>query len=110
LSSPATHQARESGPAIFGYDGGSLLYAGRTRSGFIPASREKLFRRFRGLEISGRPFVNLPQAGTGRWIHPALAEMFESVEWTPDGYLSPAGFMGLRDDKEAKDVVRENAC
>jgi ATP-dependent DNA ligase len=42
---------------IFGYyDGPRLLYAGRTRSGFTPAVRESLMRRFRGLEITECPF------------------------------------------------------
>jgi ATP-dependent DNA ligase len=53
---------------IFGYyDGPRLLYAGRTRSGFTPALRESLMRRFRGLEISECPFANLPEARSGRW-------------------------------------------
>jgi bifunctional non-homologous end joining protein LigD len=35
---------------IFGYyAGGKVLYAGRTRSGFTPASREQLFKRFHAL-------------------------------------------------------------
>ena len=46
---------------VFGYYSASdLMYAATTRNGFTPASREQLFRRFRGLEISHCPFVNLP--------------------------------------------------
>jgi ATP dependent DNA ligase C terminal region len=53
---------------IFGYYHGlRLLYAGRTRSGFTPAMRESLMRRFRGLENSDCPFANLPEARSGRW-------------------------------------------
>jgi bifunctional non-homologous end joining protein LigD len=107
---------------IFGYYvGAELMYAGRTRSGFTPLLREKLFRQFRGLEIAECPFVNLPEARSGRWgkgltaekmkeckwPRPVLVGMFEFVEWTPDGHLRHARFMGLREDKKARDVVRE---
>src|SRR5262249_24311435 len=76
-------------------------YAGRTRSGFTPASRENLWRSFRGLERAACPFVNLPEAHSGcwsqgltaekmtecRWIKPTLVALFEFVEWTPEGHL-----------------------
>jgi bifunctional non-homologous end joining protein LigD len=52
---------------IFGYfEGDRLICAGRTRSGFTPATREKLWRLFRGLEVDACPFVNLPEAQAGR--------------------------------------------
>jgi len=48
---------------IFGYyESSDLMYAARTRNGFTPASREQLFWKFRALEISECPFVNLPEA------------------------------------------------
>jgi bifunctional non-homologous end joining protein LigD len=51
---------------IFGYyEGSHLMYAARTRNGFTPASREQLFRKFRGLELSQCPFVNLSEAHPG---------------------------------------------
>jgi len=53
---------------IFGYyEGDNLLYAARTRNGFTPASRAELYRRFRSLEVSECPFVNLPEPRGGRW-------------------------------------------
>ena len=52
---------------IFGYyEGDRLMYAARTRNGFTPAVREQLFKKFRGLEIKDCPFVNLPEAKSGR--------------------------------------------
>jgi DNA ligase D-like protein (predicted ligase) len=97
---------------IFGYyDGRRLLYAGRTRSGFTPAVRESLMRRFRGLEISECPFASLPEARGGRWgegltaakmkncrwLKPVLVGRFEFVEWTPDKHLRHSRFVGLRE-------------
>jgi bifunctional non-homologous end joining protein LigD len=95
---------------IFGYyDGTRLLYAGRTRNGFTPATRAELYRRLRGLEIAQCPFVNLPEAASGRWgegltaskmaecrwVQPLVVAQFEFVEWTPDGHLRHSRFMGL---------------
>ena len=103
------------------YDGDRLMYASRTRNGFTPASRQQLFRKFKGLEISDCPFVNLPEAKSGRWgqgltkekmadcrwLKPVLVGQFEFVEWTADNHLRHTKFIALRDDKPARDVRRE---
>jgi bifunctional non-homologous end joining protein LigD len=103
------------------YQDGELIYAARTRNGFTPASRVKLFRRFRGLEIAACPFANLPEAKSGRWgagltaakmadcrwLKPVLVGQFEFVEWTEDNHLRHTHFVALRDDKKPKDVRRE---
>ena len=103
------------------YDGDSLIYAARTRNGFTPVMRQQLFKRFAGLEISDCPFVNLPEARSGRWgegltrakmaqcrwLKPSLVGQFEFVEWTPDDHLRHSRFVALRDDKPARDVRRE---
>jgi bifunctional non-homologous end joining protein LigD len=107
---------------IFGYyNGAQLLYAGRTRSGFTPASRVQLFRRFAGLRAAECPFANLPEATSGRWgqgltaekmkdcrwLTPSLVGAFEFVEWTPDNHLRHVRFIGLREDERPRDVGRE---
>ncbi len=51
---------------VFGYyEGRRLMYVARTRSGFTPISRQRLFERFRSLESQDCPFVNLPE--TPQW-------------------------------------------
>jgi len=42
-----------------------------------------------------------------RWLKPVLVGQFEYVEWTGDAHLRHSRFMGLREDKTAKDVRRE---
>jgi bifunctional non-homologous end joining protein LigD len=42
-----------------------------------------------------------------RWLKPELVGQFEFVEWTLDGHLRHARFVGLRDEKRARDVRRE---
>jgi bifunctional non-homologous end joining protein LigD len=106
---------------VFGYyDNGKLLYAGRTRSGFTPSSRDQLFKRLGPLAAKECPFTNLPEAKAGRWgegltaekmrlcrwVKPALVGQFEFVEWTPDGHLRHSRFIGLREDKEPREVAR----
>jgi DNA ligase D-like protein (predicted ligase) len=107
---------------VFGYyEGERLMYAARTRSGFTPASRRALYEKFRGLEIEECPFVNLPEARSGRWgqgltkekmqecrwVRPVLVGEFEFTEWTADSHLRHSRFVRLRDDRKAKDVVKE---
>jgi DNA ligase D-like protein (predicted ligase) len=107
---------------VFGYyDGGRLMYAGRTRNGFTRVGRHQIFKRFRGLEINECPFVNLPETKSGRWgvgltaakmrdcrwVKPVLVAQIEFLEWTDDNHLRHTKFVALRDDKPAHEVRRE---
>ena len=42
-------------------------------------------------------------------LKPELVARVEFAEWTPDGHLRHSKFIGLREDKEPRDVVRESA-
>ena len=107
---------------IFGYyEGTRLLYAARTRNGFTPVVRAQLMKRFKPLEITACPFVNLPEAKSGRWgagltaakmkecvwLTPRVVGPFEFLEWTGENHLRHSRFIALRDDKAARDVRRE---
>jgi DNA ligase D-like protein (predicted ligase) len=103
------------------YEGGKLLYAGRTRNGFTPASRAALFKRLRALQLPECPFANLPEKKSGRWgagltaakmteckwLKPQTVGQFEFVEWTSDLHLRHLRFIALREDKRPQDVKRE---
>jgi len=41
------------------------------------------------------------------WRKPELVTQIEFTEWTPDNHLRHSKFVGLRDDKDAREVVRE---
>jgi ATP-dependent DNA ligase len=43
------------------------------------------------------------------WLKPELVAQIEFTEWTPDGHLRHSKFVGLREDKEAREVVREDS-
>jgi DNA ligase D-like protein (predicted ligase) len=107
---------------VFGYyEGKKLIYAARTRNGFTPATRAQLFKKFKGLEIDVCPFANLPEEQSGRWgqgltkakmaecqwLKPVLVAQIEFLEWTGENHLRHSKFIGLREDKSAKDIVRE---
>jgi bifunctional non-homologous end joining protein LigD len=107
---------------VFGYyQGKKLLFAAKTRNGFTPLIRAELMRKFAGLEIDDCPFADLPEKKLGRWgqgltaakmkqcrwLKPVLVAQFEFVEWTSDNHLRHSKFVGLRTDKQARDVVRE---
>jgi hypothetical protein len=67
---------------IFGYwEGDRLMYAARKRSEFTPALREHLHQRFRGLETSGCPFANLPEARAGPWGEGLTAAKMKNCRW-----------------------------
>jgi bifunctional non-homologous end joining protein LigD len=108
---------------VFGYYAGKdLIYVARTRNGLTPKSRSELMKRLRPLETDKCPFVNLPEERSGRWgagltaakmvdcrwLKPLLVGQFEFVEWTPDNHLRHSKFIAFRDDKVARDVVRED--
>ena len=105
------------------YEGDKLMYAARTRNGFTPAIRADLMKRFRKLITNNCPFDNLPEARSGRWgtgltaakmkdcqwLEPELVGNFEFLEWTPENHLRHTRFVGLREDKAAKDVRRDSS-
>jgi bifunctional non-homologous end joining protein LigD len=108
---------------IFGYyEGGRLLYAGRTRNGFTPASRDQLYRRFQGLALEHCPFANLPESTAGRWgqgltatkmtecrwLRPELVGQFEFVEWTPDAHLRHSRFVAILEHTNPRNVKRQS--
>ncbi len=103
------------------YEGRTLISAGKVRSGFVPSSRARIFERFQPIVVDRCPFGNLPTVRSGhwgegitademtqlRWVRPQVVIEVSFTEWTRDGSLRHAGFLGLRDDKRPREVRRE---
>jgi bifunctional non-homologous end joining protein LigD len=105
------------------YKGKELIYVARVRNGFVPASRRQMFEKLRLLVIPECPFVNLPEKHRSRWgegltaddmkkcvwVRPKLVTQIEFLEWTESDHLRHSKFVGLREDKDARGVVKEQA-
>jgi bifunctional non-homologous end joining protein LigD len=99
------------GSLLVGYyeaPGEPLRYAGRVGSGFTDAQRDQLERGL--VKRSTSPFEPVPRAPRIKqavWVEPDCVAEVKFTEWTDDGILRQPVFLGLRDDKDPKDVVRE---
>jgi bifunctional non-homologous end joining protein LigD len=89
------------------YDDGELRYAGKVGTGYDDATLKKLGRRLARLERARSPFATTPREKGAHWVSPELVGEFGFTEWTSDGKLRHPRFVGLRTDKDPKDVVRE---
>jgi bifunctional non-homologous end joining protein LigD len=90
------------------YEDGDLRYAGKVGTGFDRSTLASLGKRLRGLERDDPPFEDVdPIPPRTRWVEPRLVGQFAFTEWTRDGRLRHPRYLGLRDDKRPRDVVRE---
>jgi bifunctional non-homologous end joining protein LigD len=101
----------EFGALLLGYHdtAGALRYAGKVGTGFDRAGLRELGERLRALGSREAPFAD---AGSIReravsWVAPELVAQVAFTEWTGAGRLRHPRFLGLREDKAAREVVRE---
>ncbi len=89
-------------------DGGELRYVGRVGTGFTARSAEELRQKLDPLVVKEHPFAKRPPGlANAHWVKPRLVAQVQFTEWTPDGALRHPSFKGLRADKAATEVVRE---
>jgi bifunctional non-homologous end joining protein LigD len=89
------------------YEGDALRYAGKVGTGFDRRTLLDLSARLDQLRTSASPFADRVREAGAHWVQPTLVAQIAFTEWTRDGMLRHPRFLGLRDDKEARDVVRE---
>jgi bifunctional non-homologous end joining protein LigD len=109
----------EVGGLLLGYyEGGKLRYAGNVGTGWDAKAGRNMHARLVGLEVDKPtldPATVKPgrwskrSAGSERWVKPELIAEVEFSEWTADGHVRHGSFRGLREDKSAKQIVREEA-
>jgi bifunctional non-homologous end joining protein LigD len=101
------------GSLILGYwQGDELVYAGNVGTGFTDEEIDRLLAKLKPLERRQPTFREVPKMPKVRkdaviWVEPKLVAEVEFVEWTHDGRLRAPSYQGLREDKEAEDVRRE---
>ena len=91
------------------YENDDLVYAGKVGTGFDTAALVALHARMARLEVARPAFATrAPVRERGvHWVRPELVAQVAFTEWTRGGLLRHPRFLGLRDDKAARDVVRE---
>ena len=105
------------------YDNKRLKFCGKVGTGFNAKLLGSLHSRFKKISSDACPFVNLPEPRGSRyspgitaaemrkchWAKPEIVCQIKFSEWTRDEKLRQPVFLGLREDKDAKEVVREKA-
>lgn len=90
------------------YKDQQLMYAGKVGTGYSEQILEILGKRLQKLEIKKCPLTNYDESTKGvHWVKPQLVAEFQFAQWTSGGKLRVGRYKGLRDDKDAQDVVRE---
>lgn len=100
---------REIGALLVGvYDGDRLRYAGKIGTGFDHAEAARLRERLAGLQTLRSPFATrTPDVARSTFVRPELVVEASFTEWTSDGRLRHPVYEGLREDKRAREVRRE---
>ena len=98
------------GALLVGYfEQDDLVFAGKVGTGFDTKLLLQLRARLDALEIPKPPFtraVGLPRL-RAHWVRPEIVVQVAFIEWTVHGKLRHSRLLGLRDDKAAREVVRE---
>lgn len=90
------------------YESGRLRYAGKVGTGFDTGLLTSLAKKFAALEVKQSPFAEEARAGKGvHWVKPKLVAQVSFAQWTRDGRLRHPRFLGIRRDKNPREVVRE---
>jgi bifunctional non-homologous end joining protein LigD len=99
---------RHLGALLMGYyDGDRLRYAGKVGTGFDQRTLTELSHQLGRLRRDSSPFDAGDPPRGAQWVEPELVAEIGFAEWTRDGKLRQPRYQGLRDDKPAREVVRE---
>jgi bifunctional non-homologous end joining protein LigD len=107
-----TNGSKGIGSLLLGYyEEGQLIYAGRVGTGWNNELSVSLRKMLDRLVILQSEYKTVPTEGRrgAIWVKPKMVCEIEFSDWTPDGHLRHPSFEGLREDKPAKDVRRDEA-
>jgi len=97
------------GAVLLGYfDGDDLVYVGHTGGGFTRESLAAMAKRLKRLERNSSPFSTPVRTNEkAHWVRPEVVVEVKFNEWTADDRLRQPIFLGVRDDKDPREVTRE---
>ena len=109
---PSSADQHSVGALVLGvYDHGRLHYVGRTGTGFTHDSARQLYRTLKPLTRDKSAFDPVPSEERGArqpvWVEPKLVAEVDFHGWTHGERVRHSSFQGLREDKPAKEIVRE---
>jgi bifunctional non-homologous end joining protein LigD len=91
------------------YEKKKLRYAGKVGTGFDTAMLRQIHGTLKKLGQKTSPFSDEVRERGVTFVRPKLVAQIAFTEWTADGRLRHPAFLGLRDDKAAQEVRREEA-
>jgi bifunctional non-homologous end joining protein LigD len=91
------------------YENGKLRYVGKVGTGFTREILASLYRKFQWRKRKQPTVEDFPRIRHAAFISPKLVAQVSYTEWTKDGKLRHPVFLGLRDDKDPKEVVSPRA-
>jgi bifunctional non-homologous end joining protein LigD len=106
---PSTHSSKEIGSlhlAVMG-DDGQLHYAGKVGTGFSYNQRVWWKETLAKDVVPASPAKDAPRERAATWVKPRYVVQVAFTEWTGDNRLRHPSFLGMREDKSPKEVVRE---
>ncbi|MFL9898782.1 DNA ligase D [Paraburkholderia fungorum] len=110
-SEPSGNRAAFGALLLGVYDGkGKLQYAGRVGTGFDAPLLRSVKKELDAHETKRMPFASAPRERSRtpvHWVEPVLVCECNFAEWTSDGIVRQASFVSLRDDKPARQIVKE---
>ncbi len=90
-------------------DDGNFIYVGHTGGGFTNAGLRDMARKLTAIERATSPFSETVKTNEkAHWTSPKVVVEVKFGEWTADGKLRQPIFLGVRDDKPAREVMRES--
>jgi bifunctional non-homologous end joining protein LigD len=94
------------GALLLGYfDKDRFIYVGHTGGGFTQKGLEEMYQRLKLLERKTSPFEETPKTNErAHWVRPEVVVEVKFNEWTADRRLRQPIFLGVRDDKDPKEV------
>jgi len=93
------------------YEGGDFVFAGKIGTGFDTKLLLDLRERLDALEQPRSPFTKakgLPRL-RAHWVRPEIVVQVAFIEWTVHGKLRHPRLLGVRFDKNPREVVREQS-